>query len=129
MDRGTVAREALISKYCAVSGMADEDIFKYDKREKISKWLGNMANKVKPQTQKQQPNAVNNLSEKEQKLAKLWGRLTQLRNQIDHAFMETAKSKTKNATGNVRPICEEVIKYLNKEIEILKSEITNIPIC
>jgi CRISPR-associated Csx2 family protein len=121
----TVAREALVSKYCIVHDMTDIEALKYKNRDKISKWLGDMADKIKPQKKKQNADNITNMSSDALKLAKLWGRLTQLRNQIDHAFMEPNNSRTKNATNNVGELCADVIKYLTKDIDILKNEKTN----
>jgi CRISPR-associated Csx2 family protein len=105
----TVAREALISRFCILAGATPAQTLDYHKyRKPIEEWLGRYIPLKKE--------GIKPTEEAEKELFKLWQGITTIRNPIDHAFMKTDSSATMSALNDVEKQCKKVRLWLEKDL-------------
>jgi len=101
----TLAREAYISKWGFYWGKS-QNLKNCSVRKSIEEWLGRLGDSYKC---KVHLNAVDT------SIGKLWCKITQVRNDIDHAGMSENPSRTNKAINNISKISLDVIRFLKSK--------------
>ncbi len=97
----TLSREVIVSKLCALDNL---DPLKRDTREAKEKYLNSL----------EQINRITlNPDGKTVELVRLWSRIRDIRNDIDHSGMNRNPTPAKTLIENVNDYCSQVIEFVN----------------
>lgn len=98
----TLAREAIVSYVCVQENLNPEEP---NDREKAEKTLNELSSCLKERK---------TLDDKALKIAKVWQKITDYRNDINHAGMRKNPIPASSLIKNITEVCNEVIQILNE---------------